>query len=157
MKKISILFIILVSVSFVGCAGFGKSKDAHDWYGLMGPATFSKHENAQLAREKMKNSSVKSDQWQGYLGVVWNLHKTEVREFRITGTETTSFLVQPDSKCEEYLLPGDYSVQKYYGDEKIGDPSSFSVGPQTKIIFGQKYHWHAYATKNSHRRHFPRK
>lgn len=141
-----VLIVMFVFTTLTGCAGFGKTADRDDWVGLMSPTQYDNHENAKLAREKLSQATVSADPEKGFEGGVFNWGKRRYN-FKITGTENVSHLLDPGESRIAYLLPGSYKCTVYYGGQQVGKPWEFKVNSQMHNVRGRKLHWAVWMEK----------
>ncbi len=98
----------------------------------------------QLALDKLASSPVIANPINGYKGVILNLSRASRCNFVIQDAnydfEPESFFLEPGSKEECYLIPGDYICSVYIMGSLVGE-HRFNVSSQLKKVLGERVHW----------------
>lgn len=145
-----VLVTMLVANMLSGCAAYFGNEAQYekgDWYLFAGSDETARIKQDKLAFEKLKNQPVQAavvnGVVQGYKGIVANLGR-ERYSFRIKGPENKDYLLGPGERVVDYLIPGKYTCETYYGGNQVGG-GTFHVSPQTQTFMNEKFHWFVYA------------
>lgn len=168
MKRIVIIALLVLIVAFAtGCAGFGDTSDANNWYGIMSRNEFVNHQQDLLALKKLESQPVETAATavtnsgvaiannvvaitipQGYLGAFFNMTRYD-RNIVCSGPEKRSFWLGPKGSSgqndveDTYLVPGVYTCYSYDTRGRLMGEWTFKSGPQKhKGPNGKEYHWY---------------
>ena len=155
------LFLFFMSMFlFGGCAamyGNEAQYDEGDWHLFASSKEVARIKQDKLAMEKLASSPVSVGQIQnepgtivlgeparvyaGYAGLVVNMSRYAYVKIKIDGPEKKSYFLEPGSKLEDNLIPGQYLSSCERDGQIVGRPRIFHVTAQQHDFINKKVHW----------------